>query len=77
MTDTYLSGLNEGQFARVTGLLHTGSIKRRLQDLGLVAGTKVRCLQKSPHGDPAAYSIRGAVIALRHEDARFVTVDDL
>ena len=69
-----LSSLREGESAQVTLLLHTGSIKRRLQDLGLVEGTQVQCVQKSPFGDPVAYAIRGAVIALRTEDAQEVLV---
>lgn len=44
----------------------------RLRELGLVSGTAVKCLYKSPLGDPQAYSIRGAVIALRREDSRAV-----
>lgn len=38
-------------------------------DLGLVNGTNVESLHKSPSGDPVAYYIRGSVIALRNEDA--------
>jgi ferrous iron transport protein A len=48
---------------------------RRFQDLGLIEGTLVRCLMKSPLGDPKAYLIRGAVIALRKSDSDTVTVD--
>lgn len=69
-----LTNLQEGEFARVLSLHNTGSIKRRLQDLGLVEGTNVECIQKSPYGDPVAYGIRGAVIALRTEDAQAVAI---
>ena len=47
----------------------------RLRDLGLIEGTKVKCVLKSPLGDPAAYKIRGAVIAIRREDAADIKVD--
>ena len=40
--------------------------------LGLVPGTRVTCVGKSPAGDPAAYAFRGAVIALRRADAEEV-----
>ena len=43
-----------------------------LQDIGLIEGTKVECIQKSPSGDPIAFLIRGAVIALRTEDSSSV-----
>ncbi len=65
----------EGKMVKVTRLLSTGSMRRRLQDIGLIEGTKVECLQKSPAGDPIAYLIRGAVIALRSEDSSSVLVE--
>lgn len=45
-----------------------GISRRRMLDLGLIEGTKVRLLRKSPCGDPISYEIRGAVIAFRLED---------
>lgn len=69
-----LSELQEGQAARVASLLSAGSMRRRLQDIGLIEGTKVECLRKSPAGDPVAYFIRGAVIALRSEDSNKILV---
>lgn len=48
---------------------------RRLKDLGLVKGTKVKCVLRSPLGDPSAYVIRGAVVAIREEDASGVVVE--
>lgn len=74
MQSKNLTQLHEGESARVIRLQNRGSMKRRLQDLGLVEGTKVECIQKSPYGDPVAYGIRGAVIALRTEDAQGVLV---
>lgn len=67
--------LPEGSAARVTELLTTGSMRRRLQDIGLIEGTRIECLIRSPAGDPAAYLIRGAVIALRAEDSSRVRVE--
>ena len=65
MSKMSLNHVAEGQTVRVDELLATGSIRRRLLDIGLVEGTNVSCLQKSPAGDPVAYLIRGAVIAIR------------
>ena len=52
----------------------SGPIRRRLHDLGLIEGTKVRCLYKSAWQDPVAYSIRSTVIALRNVDTRSIFV---
>ena len=67
MTYSLSTNLQCGQTARVGKLTIQGSMRRRLQDIGLIEGTKVECVQKSPAGDPVAYLIRGAVIALRAE----------
>lgn len=72
-----LSELREGQRARVSSLLSDGSMRRRLQDIGLIEGTPVECVQKSPAGDPVAYLIRGAVIALRSEDSGKILVGSI
>ena len=69
-----LGNLKQGQTAKVKSLSSSGSIRRRLQDIGLIEGTRVECLQKSPAGDPVAYLIRGAVIALRSEDSSNVLI---
>ena len=64
-----LNTLPIGQIGTVSELVSHDSERRRMLDLGLVKGTQVTALQKSPSGDPVAYFIRGAVIALRTEDA--------
>ncbi len=63
-----LNDIRPGQQAVIKGLNSKGSIRRRLLDIGLIEDTKVECLGKSPAGDPKAFLIRGAVIALRSED---------
>lgn len=75
MNEQYnLTNLKEGQKAKVSSLLSQGSMRRRLQDIGLIEGTEVECIQKSPAGDPVAFLIRGALIALRSEDSSNVLI---
>ena len=69
-----LSQLLPGQYAWVTAIAGNGMVARRLPDFGLIAGTRIQCVLKSPHGNPAAYLIKGAIIALRNEDAESVAV---
>ncbi len=70
-----LNQLSLGSSGIVRGLTAKGSIRRRLLDLGLISNTRVEALIKSPFGDPRAYGIRGAVIALRSEEAAEVLVE--
>ena len=72
-----LNHLAVGERATVLSLSANGKERRRLLDLGLVSGTVVEALQRSPSGDPVAYLIRGAVIALRGEDAEKILVSPL
>lgn len=70
-----LDQLKEGECAEVIRLDSGGTIRRRLQDMGLVAGSTVKCLGRSPLGDPAAYDVCGAVLALRDDDAHSIFVE--
>lgn len=69
-----LNRLPIGKKGEVLKITADGSERRRMLDLGLVQGTIVEALQKSPSGDPIAYFIRGAVIALRGEDAMKILI---
>ena len=70
-----LSDIKPGQTVRVRALTATGSIRRRLLDMGLIKDTAVTCLGVSPFGDPSAYLIRGAVIAIRKTDSRNILIE--
>ncbi len=69
-----LNFLPLGEKAKVKCLTSDGITRRRMLDLGLISDTEVEALQKSPSGDPIAYFIRGAVIALRSEEASKIFV---
>ena len=73
-----ICSLNEIPFggkATVSQLSCPPSMRRRFLDIGLVEHTQVECVGKSPLGDPRAYLIRGAVIALRARDAAGITLE--
>ncbi|NCE63365.1 ferrous iron transport protein A [Pseudoflavonifractor sp. 524-17] len=76
MSERNLDKLRLGESARVAEVTADPAMRRRLLDLGLVPGTWVTCVSKSPAGDPTAYRIRGAVIALRGVDAAEVRLWD-
>ena len=70
----HLSNLDIGNKAVIGELKTDRDMKRRLLDIGLISGTRVKCLQKSRSGDISAYMIRGAVIALRRETAEQIEI---
>ena len=62
-----LFDINIGQNCKILEILTDRTIKRRLIDIGLTPDCVVKCVGKSPLGDPKAFLISGAVIALRKE----------
>ena len=69
-----LYNLPVGSFGKVKKLAIEGDARRRMLDIGLINDTVVEALRRSPLGDPIAYQIRGAVIALRYEEASKIFV---
>lgn len=69
-----LDCLKIGESSTVKELSVSGSMRRRLLDIGLVENTLIECIGRSPSGDPSAYMIRGAVIALRSEDCSYIII---
>ena len=69
-----LTQLSIGEKAIVSSVEAHGVTRRRLLDLGLVPGTTVEAVRRSPVGDPTAFQIRGALIALRATEANLVTI---
>ena len=72
--DLTLDCLSPHESGRVTRLLTEGAMRRRFLDIGLIEGTLVECLGRSPMGGPSAYLIRGAVIAIRAVDCKGILI---
>ncbi len=54
--------------------IEKNNLKNRLTDLGFVKKTIVKPVLISPFKDPIAYKVKGSVIALRNEDAKYIKV---
>jgi Fe2+ transport system protein FeoA len=69
-----LAQLQPGQAATVVELTSIGLNRRRMMDLGILPGTHIEVELISAGGDPTAYRIRGAVIALRKAQAQEIHI---
>ncbi len=71
-----LAAVQPGESAFVVGLAPVcqGPQRRRLLDLGVVPGTRITAEFESAAGDPVAYRVRGALLALRRKQAEWVYV---
>lgn len=70
-----LNKLPVGRSGKVRKITALGNVRRRMLDLGMIYDTTIESLRKSPAGDPVAYQIRGAVIAMRSEEASKVLIE--
>lgn len=61
--------LEEDRWGVVTRIGLEGAMLQRVLDLGLTEGCRVMGVLPGRRGRPAAFLIRGAVIALRQRDA--------
>lgn len=71
-----LSDINMSQKAFVKALCGSSTVVRRLRDMGIIENAEITPVMKSPLGDPRAYSVCGAVIAIRNRDAELIEVSE-
>lgn len=70
-----LDEIMPGDRAIIKKINTAGTLRRRLMDIGMIESTQVECVGRSPLGDPSAYLIRGAVIAIRSCDCADILVE--
>ncbi len=71
-----LSTLKVGESGTIVGIskLCKGQQRRRLMDLGFIAGSMVTPVFESAAGDPIGYNILGTTIGLRHQQAEQIFI---
>ncbi|MEN6566245.1 MAG: FeoA family protein [Veillonellales bacterium] len=69
-----LADLTVGTTCKISSVELDGLLRRRILDLGILPGTQVQCIRKSPAGDPIAFRVRDTTIALRSDDASLIKV---
>ncbi len=75
MPEGPLSQLTPGQSARVVRVEGGGSVRTRLQEMGLIRGTPVQFVRVAPLGDPIEVRVRGYSLTLRRQEADAVIVE--
>lgn len=69
-----LAGVEVGGTAIVEGVAGDGSVSRRLMEMGIVPGVRIRVVKRAPFGDPIELRVRGYNLALRLSEAQTVRV---
>lgn len=74
MTNTTLDALLVGRSGRITGVSGAPDVRRRLLEMGLTPGTRVKVVRFAPLGDPMDVEVRGYHLSLRKQEARQITL---
>ena len=74
MKSCTLNDIKIGSSAIVTQIGSMGSIKRRLIDMGITPGVKIRIKKVAPLGDPIEIHLRGYELSIRRSEALNILV---
>ena len=74
-TRVSLHELKVGQRGIIVRVGGQGPVRRRMMDMGLVAGAEVKVVRVAPLGDPVEFEVKGYSLSLRKSEARNVTVE--
>ncbi|MCW4016983.1 MAG: ferrous iron transport protein A [Candidatus Bathyarchaeota archaeon] len=69
-----LNKLEPGQNATVVTIKGSGTIRRRIMDMGIVRGSKIKVIRRAPLGDPVEFEIRDYNLTLRKKEAECIYV---
>lgn len=69
-----LKEMKPGQSGKVQSIGESGSLKRRIMDMGITPGVSVKVIKAAPLGDPVEINVRGYELSLRKEEAARIEV---
>lgn len=69
-----LNLLEIGQVAKVKKVTKSSELYQRFLDIGIMEGSTIECVLKSPWNNPKAYRVKGTTIAIRNEDASAIEI---
>jgi ferrous iron transport protein A len=72
--DLTLSDVDVNTTVKVVNIKPGSKVKRRLMDMGIIRGTKIKVEGKAPLGDPISIIIRGYHLTLRSNEAKDILV---
>ncbi len=71
-----LSNLKPGQLGKILKIDSSiGPIRRRLMDMGVIAGEIIKMEKVAPMGDPIEVSIKGYNLSLRKNEAKGIEIE--
>ncbi len=77
MNERTLRDVKPKESARIVKVGGSGTIRRRLMDMGLVTGCEVTVQRVAPLGDPIEIRLKGYHLTLRKEEASSILVEPI
>ncbi len=72
-----LSDIREGQSAVIEKIGGSGALRRRILEMGLLKGIRIRVEKYAPLKDPLEVIVMGTHVSLRVEEAAQISVSDV
>ncbi|HOI86332.1 MAG TPA: ferrous iron transport protein B [Lentimicrobium sp.] len=69
-----LSDLSPGEKGIITKVKGHGAFRKRILEMGFIAGKEVGVIQRAPLMDPVEYNVMGYNVSLRNSEARLIEV---
>ena len=70
-----MSEMREGDSATVVKIGGNGALRRRVQEMGVLKGTRIQVEKYAPLKDPLELIVKGCHISLRVEEAAQIKVE--
>lgn len=69
-----LSELSPGEKGIITKIRGRGAFRKRILEMGFIAGKEVTVIQRAPLMDPVEYNVMGYNVSLRNSDAALIEI---
>jgi len=70
-----LRKLKINQKANIKHIKGRGELMRRIRDMGIMPGSRIKVIGRAPLYDPVALKIKGQIITLRNNEADYIFVE--
>ena len=71
-----LDKLEIGKTGTIKSINIKGGLKKRLMDMGITKGEKIKAVKKAPLGDPIEFSVKGYNVSLRKSEAKEIEIEE-
>ncbi|MFN2353253.1 MAG: ferrous iron transport protein A [Desulfopila sp.] len=75
MQNIVLRHMKKGQSGTIAAVEASGELGRRLLEMGLIPGTRIKIQGRAPLKDPVAIRVMDSTLTLRNNEADHIVID--